>query len=418
MHFALSSVMRGIHGFVALELDHDALWNGTVSLLGASGVLPDGLAFELGEGDPLPATRPVDDLVGPDGTALVHLGLPAFRRNHPNCAVDGEGSGELLRYRADTLALFDETTGADERPVRVGRRNFRLLSAAEVGDDVVAMPLASARADSGGHFTFDPLFVPPLLRVGASPRITSLLNGLLDMLEAKGDSLRRRLPDASTMSEQAGHELTSLWLTHAIYSGLGPLRHHAQYGRAHPREVYQDLARLAGALCTFTLEAEAQDLPLYDHDRPGEAFTALDRHIRRHLEVVIPENHLSVPLVRTAANLHTATLRDPRAMGRGEWVLRVRSSAPAATVIAEVPKKVKVCSAEDVMRLVEHMYPALPIEHVGAPPAGLSPRLGSHYFRVRREGKSWELVQVRSSVGAYVPDAIPDAEVELLIVPE
>jgi len=420
MHFALSSVLQGVHGLVAVELDHDALWNGTVSLVHATGVMPDGLAFDVGDSDPLPPTREVSDLLetGSEG-ATVHLVIPSYSPSHANAVLDGDSAAEARRYEAVAVPLYDETTGADERVIQVGRRNLQILGESELQDDHVSLPLARLRPDGSGHFVYDPVFVPPTLRIAASPRLTAILEGLIEIMEAKGESLRRQLPGADTMSEKAGQELTGLWLTHAIYSGLGPLRHHAQFGRAHPRDVYEDLARLAGALCTFSLESDPRDIPLYDHDHPGEAFAALDRHIRRHLEVVIQERYISVPLTRTAANLHTAALADKRTLGRAEWVLRVRSGASSAAVITEVPRKAKICSAEDVMRLVGSAgLPALGIEHLAALPTAIPSRVGSLYFRLLREGPPWELIQVRGSVGVYLPDSLADAELELLVLPE
>jgi len=420
MHFALSSVLQGGHGLVAVELDHDALWNGTVSLVHATGVMPDGLAFDVGDSDPLPPTREVSDLLetGSEG-ATVHLVIPSYSPSHANAVLDGDSAAEARRYEAVAVPLYDETTGADERVIQVGRRNLQILGESELQDDHVSLPLARLRPDGSGHFVYDPVFVPPTLRIGASPRLTAILEGLIEIMEAKGESLRRQLPGADTMSEKAGQELTGLWLTHAIYSGLGPLRHHAQFGRAHPRDVYEDLARLAGALCTFSLESDPRDIPLYDHDHPGEAFAALDRHIRRHLEVVIQERYISVPLTRTAANLHTAALADKRTLGRAEWVLRVRSGASSAAVITEVPRKAKICSAEDVMRLVGSAgLPALGIEHLATLPTAIPSRVGSLYFRLLREGPPWELIQVRGSVGVYLPDSLADAELELLVLPE
>jgi type VI secretion system protein ImpJ len=420
MHFALSSVMQGIHGLVAVDLDHDALWNGTVSLVRASGVMPDGLAFDLGDSDSVPTARKVSDLLeaGSEG-ATIHLVIPSYRPSHANTVLDGESAAEPRRYQAMTVPLYDETTGADERAIQVGRRNLQILGESELQDDHVSLPLARLRPDGSGHFVYDPLFVPPTLRIGASARLTAILDGLIEILEAKGESLRRQLPGADTMSEKAGQELTGLWLTHAIYSGLGPLRHHQQFGRAHPREVYEDLARLAGALCTFSLDSDPRDIPLYDHDHPGEAFSALDKHIRRHLEVVIQERYIPVPLGRTAPNLHTAALADKRTLGRGEWVLRVRSGASSATVISEIPRKAKICSAEDVMRLVGSAgLPALGVEHLATLPSAIPSRVGSQYFRLLREGPPWELIQVRSSVGVYLPDSLADAELELLVIPE
>lgn len=420
MHFALSSVMHGIHGFLSAELDPDALWNGRVSLLRATGVLPDGLSFDLGESDPLPPERDVSELLTPgsEGTTL-HLVIQPYRPTHANCADDDAPEGVARRFRAMSVSLFDETTGEDERTITVGGRNLEIVGEGELQEDHVGMPLARVRAEGSGNFVFDPLFVPPVLRIGASDRLTAIVEGLIEILEAKGEALRAQLPDAETMSEKAGRELTGLWLTHAIYSGLGPLRHHAQFGRAHPRDAYQDLVRLAGALCTFSMESEAADLPLYDHDRPGDTFAALDKHVRRHLEVVIQESYVSVPLQRADTNLHTATLKDPRTLARGEWVLRIRSRLPSASVISEVPRKVKICSAEDVMRLVASAgLPALGIEHVSTLPSAIPARVGSLYFRLLREGPPWELIQVRSSVGVYVPDTLADAELELLVVPE
>jgi type VI secretion system protein ImpJ len=420
MHFVLSSVMHGIHGFLSVDVDHDALWNGSISLLGARGVMPDGLSFELGESDRLPERRPVADVLPPaaDG-ATVHLAIPSYHAALANCALDGAASDGPRRYRAETVTLYDEATGGDERPIQVAGRNFALMSDGELPDDHVSLPVGRVRRDGTGHFVYDPLFVPPVLRVGASPRLTAILDGLIEILEAKGSSLRNRLPSADTMAEKAGQELTGLWLTHAIYSGLGPLRYHAQSRRAHPRDLYEDLARLAGALCTFSLESDARDVPLYDHEHPGEVFSALDRHIRRHLEVVIQESYVSVPLPRTAANLHTARLADPRALGRGEWVLRVRSAAAMTTIVAEVPRKAKICSAEDVMRLVGSAgLPALGIEPLASPPSAVPARVGSLYFRLVREGPPWELIKVRGSVGVYVPDSLPDADLELLVIPE
>ena len=420
MHFALSSVMHGIYGFVGLEMDPDALWNGKVSLVHAAGVLPDGLSFDLGDADALPASRDVSELMPPGSEgATVHLVIPPYRPTHANCSVDGASNGEPRRFRAVDLALFDETTGSDERTIQVGGRNLELMGEAELHEDHVGLPLTRLRAEGSGHFVFDPLFVPPVLRIGANPRLTSIVEGLIEILEAKGEALRRQLPDAESMSEKAGHELTGLWLTHAIYSGLGPLRHHAHFGRAHPRDVYQDLVRLAGALCTFSLESEARDLPLYDHDHPGETFSALDKHVRRHLEVVIQESYIAVTLQRTSANLHTATLHDKRTLDRSEWVLRIRSKVPTGKVISEVPRKVKICSAEDVMRLVSSAgLPALGIEHIATLPQAIPARVGSLYFRLLRQGPPWELIQVRGSVGVYLPDTLADAELELLVVPE
>ena len=54
------------------------------------------------------------------------------------------------------------TPARDERPVRLGRKNIRLLLDTEAADDVVTLPLARIMRDGSGHFVFDPNFIPPV----------------------------------------------------------------------------------------------------------------------------------------------------------------------------------------------------------------------------------------------------------------
>ena len=77
IHFALSAVFPEFYGFVALEMDQDAIWDGKVVLLGASGVMPDGLAFELGEGDEVPAALDVKGVVEPGAGSMIRGDLVA-----------------------------------------------------------------------------------------------------------------------------------------------------------------------------------------------------------------------------------------------------------------------------------------------------------------------------------------------------
>ena len=67
---------------------------------------------------------------------------------------------------------------------------------------------------------------------------------------------------------QAGmssRDVASFWFLHAINAGLGPLRHLFFSKRGHPEELFQEMSRLAGALCTFGMDSHPRTLPVYDH---------------------------------------------------------------------------------------------------------------------------------------------------------
>lgn len=414
--FTLSSVFFHAYGLVAIELDADALLNGTVSLVHARGVMPDGTPFHFPH-DPPPAPIDIRERFSPTHDAhRVLLQLPAWRPEKANCALDGGADG--LRYRAERRELPDETTGGDPRDVEVARKNFRLaLDGAEAEAGQVVLPIARIRRDGAGHFVYDPTFVPPSLQIGASSRLVELLARLVGMLDAKAEAMSAERAAANTnLAEYASREVANFWLSHAIHSAAAPLRHHLTTRTAHPEQLYTELARLAGALCTFALDAHPRDLPLYDHDAPEATFDALDRFIRRHLDVAIPTGAVRIPVAPAEPGFFTGTVADRRCLGRAHWFLGVRSSASTGDVIQRVPRLVKMCSARHIVRLVKEAYPGLELEHVPAPPAALAPRIGTTYFRVRRTEPCWRTITDSAEVGLYVPASVPDAELDLVAV--
>ena len=242
-------------------------------------MLPDGLPFKVPECDPPPPPLDIADGFSPtQDSHLVLLTIPSFRVGAANCALEPNGSGPRLRYRAETSMVPDDTSGSDERPVVVGRKNFRLRLDTGEGEDSreTSLPLARVRRDGKGHFIYDPEYIPPCIQIEASEHLMLLLGRLVDMLEAKSSSLPADRPAAHReLREYASHEVANFWLLHAIRSSLPPLRHHLELRRSHPEQLYTEMARLAGALCTFSLDAHPRAVPAYDHDRPEKCFAEL-----------------------------------------------------------------------------------------------------------------------------------------------
>jgi type VI secretion system protein ImpJ len=418
VNFALSSLFFAPYGLAGCELDADAIRNDTVSLIHARGLLPDGLPFDMPASDAAPPQLDVRELFSPTSDShLVLLTIPAYRADRPNFTINGEANGSVARYQAEAAPMLDDTTGRDERPVSIGRKNFRLALDVESLENVVTLPIARVKRDGAGHFTYDPEYVPPCVQVGASKRLMQLLGRLIEILDAKSDSMARGRRGSA--EEFARQEVASFWLLHAIDSSLPLLRHIAQVKRIHPERLYVELSRLAGALCTFAFDVHPRMLPLYDHDHPEECFDALDRHIRAHLEVVAPAARTVIPLrASTTRFLHTAAISDQRAFGRARWILGVRSSLTGVELASRVPQLVKVCSAKFTLELVRRAFPGMRLEHVQFPPASIAPRSDTQYFAIDRAGPCWETLNSTREIGVYVPDAIPGVEVELVVVSE
>jgi type VI secretion system protein ImpJ len=415
--FALSSLFGAPYGLVALELQPEALLNGTVVVVHARGLMPDGLPFQFPE-DPTPEPLQIRDLFSPaqEGHTVL-LAIPPYRPDRANCALDGESAD--VRYRPVSREVADETTGRDSKSLSLGRKNFRLILDVQANEELVTLPLARVVRDGSGRFVYDSDFVPPCLQIGASPRLMQMLTRLKEVLEAKAEALRRERGSSEPVSAYSASEIASFWLSHAIHSTLPVMQHHLRVRSSHPASVYPDLARLAGALCTFSLERTADSVPGYLHDRPGESFGALDRQIRQNLEVILPTRTVRFPL-QQADEYYTAPVPDARCFGRARWFLGVRSSLPGGELAERVPKLAKVCSAKHIRPLVQRAHSGLILEHVARPPADITPRIGTQYFSLHTDAEHpcWKTMVSTKAIGVYVPAAIPRAELEVAVVIE
>src|SRR2546423_6684197 len=220
IQFATSSLWFASYGLAGVELDANALQNGTVSLLHARGILPDGLPSNMPESDLLPPPRIIPDLFPPtrDGITIM-LAIPRCKPNGFNCSLD-EDKGVEARFVAESRPLHDENTGADERPVRLGRKNLRLLVDTEPAGDLLTLPVARVVRDGAGHFMYDPNFVPPVLQIGASQRLMLLIQRLLEILDDKSASISRSA--GASRSEFSTREIANFWLLHAVNSAQAP----------------------------------------------------------------------------------------------------------------------------------------------------------------------------------------------------
>ncbi|HUL54377.1 MAG TPA: type VI secretion system baseplate subunit TssK [Opitutaceae bacterium] len=416
--FALGQLFYRPYGVAGLEFDQEALRNGTVSLVHARGTLPDGLAFNFPESDPLPAPLEIRELFSPTvESQTLLLTVPAYRPGRANTLVGSQRPEGDPRFISETTPVRDDITGQDEKPVPLARKNFKLaLDQGQADESVVAMPLARVRRDGTGHFVYDERYIPPCLQIGASRELMALLKRIVEILDGKSAAMTaRRQQEQKSVADYAASEVADFWLTHTVHSGLAPLRHHLTARRSRPEQLYVELSRLAGSLCTFSLDSHPRNLPLYDHDHLFETFGALEKHIRAHLEVIVPTSYVSIPLAPQGDAFYFGTVNDKRCFDTSRWFLCIKANMGEGDLIANVPGLVKVCSQKYVSRLVKEALPGLTLEHTPSVPAAISPRIGTQYFRIQQAGPCWEAMKKANDVGVYVPQAFPNAEVEIRV---
>jgi type VI secretion system protein ImpJ len=404
-------------GFLHYSLDTEALRNGLAILAFASGILPDGLIFDLPDCDSAPDPVQLSNLFSStDSEIILHLAIPLRQDQGLDCDL---GNGAQTRYSSVERKLRDDSVGQGENSVSFARKNLALLSQAQISEGTVSFPLARILRDGTGGFASDPDFIPPCLRIGASENLVLLLHRLAQAIEEKIETTRSlRLGSGRFELGTSALDVANYWFLHALCSGLPALRHHLQDRRSHPEDVYTDLARLAGALSTFSLESSRDDIPKYRHLDLASTFKELDTLIRRYLETVAPSNTVTLQFHKADNYIYSAEVKDERCLRHARWIFGVCSSLTDSAILRQTPKLTKVCSAEGVAKLVQRALPGLELMHLPVPPAALHAQADMHYFSISLSGACWQHILQTKQVGVYLPGDLGDATFEITIITE
>jgi len=415
--FLNSNLRQDPWGFLHFSIDTEALSNGLAILTFASGILPDGLIFDLPDCDSVPEPAQLSGLfASTDSEIILHLAIPPRQDQGLDCDLGGGGS---VRYGAVQRTLRDDAIGQGENNVSFARKNLALLSQAQLTEGTVSFPIARIFRDGKGGFASDPEFIPPCLRISACEGLVLILHRLVQAIDEKVMSTRSmRLSSGGFELGTSALDVANYWFLHALCSSLPALRHHLLDRRSHPEEVYRDLARLAGALSTFSIEASRDEIPAYRHRDLTSTFKEMDALIRRYLEVVAPSNSVTLQFRKADNYIFAAEVKDERCLRRARWIFGVRSPIAESVLLRQTPKLVKVCSAEGVIKLVQRALPGLELMHLPVPPAALHAQADMHYFSISLSGACWQHILQTKQVGVYLPGDLGDATFEVTIITE
>src|SRR5207248_10945945 len=175
-------------GFGRLEVDREALAGGSFAIAAASGILPDGLLFDMPLSDPTPPPKALEGAFEPDQMTLnVYLAIPEYRYGGHN--VSAAQRDRDTRYRAEELLRRDETTGRSERPIQVARKNVRIVIEGESTEGSNILLTARLTRTTSGDYQLDSQFVPPLIDIEASESVMAVARRLVDILSTKSTEL-------------------------------------------------------------------------------------------------------------------------------------------------------------------------------------------------------------------------------------
>lgn len=403
-------------GFERLTVNQAELGAGNFAVSAASGLFGDGLPFDIPDCDPGPPPKPLAPYFESKPESVdVYLAVPHYRERGLNISLAQQTAD--TRYVAEVIMATDENSGTSERPVRVARKNFRLLVEGESRHGMSAIRAARVRRNATGTFELDPAFVPPLLDISASDHVMSILRRLVGILSAKSGTLAgMRRQKNQSLADFSSADIANFWLLYTVNTYFPLLNHLFATRRGHPEALYALLTSLAGALTTFSQKVQPHDLPAYDHEDLTTCLSLIDERVRELLETVVPSHCVSLPLKLVRPSIYATAIENDSYLTHTKMYLAIGSELKAAELIKRAPQLIKVCSATYIDELVKRAVAGVRLTHTPSPPSAIPVKLNYEYFSLNQSGAAWEAVTRARNLAAYVPSDIPAPQLELIVL--
>lgn len=402
-------------GVASIEIDEQALGIGRLQLTGIQARFPDGTCIDTKACDILPPPRKLDALATEHGSFEVLLGLPLRDAQGNNCMEAADKPARPRRFLREYVQVAD-TNGEGMDEISVERHALSLLFAFEPHEDYVVCPIARIVRNPQGHFEVDPSFVPPSLFISASTRLMQLAQRLNEILAAKSASLAvRRRERSDQIADYAVADVSLFWLLHSVNSTWPELARLCAQPQQHPERLYDVLARLAGALVTFSTTATLESIPSYDHHKPAETFPQLETLIRSLIDTVVPSRVVPIALERGKATSWQGKLHEERLL-EADFYLAVRCSLPAHALLEQLPRLCKAGAPDEVDEILNSALPGIPLRAMARLPAAIPVRIENQYFALDSAHPAFKRMLSARACQFYVPASLPEVSLELYAV--
>ena len=409
-------------GVVSLGIDEGELKAGQLRVSEFVGVLSGGLPLEFSPAQPGgPAARPIADSFPTTAAMLeVYLAVPSAREGIPNYqdAVDDSANA---RFRIANRPVPDLTIAKTEQIVSFGRPNVSILFGNEARDDFETVKIAEIVRDGTGSFALSRNYIPPALKVSASPVLSYWLQDLLSVILTKQRALSetRRQIDAAAV-EFTGQDITRFLLLNALNTYIPHVRHIVESKTTPPLAAYLTLIELGGSLTTFSSEVDPSTFPKFVHTDQRATFEELFGLLNKMLGATVRELCITVPLEARQDGMWIGQLKDERLPRCPRFVLAVEAELTQQDVANRLPKLSKIASWKQINQIVRSATPGVPLVVTHRPPSEVPVRPRQVYFMLGTDDPYWRQIATEKTVAIYLPPPFDPskAKITLMGVPE
>lgn len=407
----LRAVETHAWGIVRFEVHTEALDNFALHVSELEAVFPDGTYVSVPANAQLPIRSFESQLTEPGRAVDVVLGLRAREERRSQVSPDGESTQQAVsRFQSIERDVYDIDAGEGNAPIEMLEYDLRLFFGSEStqGFDVMPLTQVQGTGDPARPVTIVKSFAPPAMSLrGGSALLDSARAVLEHISQVQRELSGRRAGDVDTAV-----------LYQAVSGSKAVLRDMVKDGRVHPQRVYHEMARLAGALYFRDPQrGSSDDLPTYDHRRPGPVFERLRDEIRRLAWLTVSRQFERFPMQAQGDTFTLAPLPEVARKPGARLYLELTADASQPR-LAGLMEAAKVSSAAQIETLKRYVLRGVPTERQPGPPPEVHDKPTASYFRLQHEHEDWARhVVAGGDLAVDILDAPSDISMSLIAIP-
>lgn len=390
-------------GVTDLVIDERALAAGQLRVARLTAVMPGGAVLGVdGQADAIPP-RPFDSEFTPQMPSLdVHVGIAQEIDGVPAVALE-PALAASARYTRSQETLPDVNSGTSPQPIDVARPNVCILFGDERRDGFDTIRVAELVRSASGAVVLRDTYVPPVLRVAASPYLArgfrSLLTAMTSRQRALAESRRQR--SAGAVEFDAG-DLSKLWLLSTLNAFIPTIAYIVDAPSIHPEHAYLTLGQLIGQLCTVAADADPTMIPKFVYTDLGGVFEPMFARASALIGSAIQERCVAIPLTRRQDGVYVGQASGPDIM-RSDFFVAVSTTLPDQQVRDRLPRLMKIASSNQIGALMHSAVTGAPLELEYRPPSALPIQPGLLWFRLGRAPEFWADIVATGTFALYHP---------------
>ena len=403
-------------GIREIQVDTAALSGGTFNLVKCSGIMPDGLLFDMPGNDPLPKSRSFEDLFPATAEKTdVFLSIPVENITGNNCTMDNELNSNNSRFILQDIDVLDYNTGANMRSIGIVKPNFQFKFGDESLEDFTSIKLGQINRNADGKYTMDKNFIVSSISISASEALLNYTREILGALVSKSKELGRlagiHKPELSIT------QVEILLMLQTVNTYIPLLNYYYTSQNIHPEALYVLFLNLAGQLSTYSnLGIKTAEFPVYEHKHLTEIFGQISGEINLMLNVqkTIERRDIIIPLRKQGETLYIGQLSPSQISA--QFFISVVSDMPERKIITELPKNIKASAYEEIFAVHQAGIQGVSIEYIAHPPAGVQVNEKAHYFKINKEGRFWDKIEKKNNIAFFIASEFKSLEMELVLL--